>query len=117
MILPGVFAVLVGLLMIGQWGFSLYTRQVPELQTEPMRIRFHIGAEFVTAVVLIVGGLGLLPSMAWSRQFYLVAVGMLIYTLIQSPGYFADQRQWPLVGLFAVLMILALFSLAAVLSV
>jgi len=34
-----------------------------------------------------------------------------VYTVIVSPGYFAQQGQWPLVAMFAVLLILALVSL------
>jgi hypothetical protein len=42
---------------------------------------------------------------------YLVAVGMLLYSMIVSPGYFAQRGEWPLVGVFAVLLLLALLSL------
>ncbi len=42
--------------MIGQWGFFLATGQVPELQTEPMRIIAHLIGEFLTAILLIIGG-------------------------------------------------------------
>lgn len=72
---------------------------------------FHYVAEFVTAVALVVGGLGLLFGWAWAMTEYLIAMGMLIYTVINSPGYFAQQRQWAMVGMFAGLMILSLVSL------
>jgi hypothetical protein len=110
----GIFGILVGILMIAQWTLSLATKQVPEIHTEPIRIRLHLTAEFVTAAVLIVSGIGLLTGGAYGRPLYLVAAGMLIYTVIQSPGYFAEKRQWPLVGMFVVLFILAVASLAAV---
>jgi len=41
-------------------------------------------------------------------------MGMLLYAVINSPGYFAEKRQWPMVGMFAVLLILALVSLGLV---
>jgi hypothetical protein len=41
----------------------------------------------------------------------MLALGMLSYTLIQSPGYFAQQQVWALVGMFAVLLALALIGL------
>jgi len=43
--------------MIGQWAFSLARKQVPELETEPIRILFHVGAELATAIALLIGGL------------------------------------------------------------
>jgi hypothetical protein len=108
------YAILVGLGMIGQWSFFLATKRVPELKTEPFRIAFHLAGELLTAIALIAGGLGLLTDASWGRSTYLVAVGMLLYTVIVSPGYFAQKREWPMVGMFAVLLALALVSLVLV---
>jgi len=87
---------------------------VPELETEPLRIRFHIAAEFVTAIALVTGSVGLLTGQSWSQQLYLIAIGMLFYTVIVSPGYYAEKGEWPFVGMFAVILILALASLAQI---
>jgi hypothetical protein len=101
-------------MMLGQWAFFLAKGRVPELETEPIRIRFHLAAEFLTAVALIVGGLGLLVDSRWGLKVYLLALGMLLYTLVVSPGYFAQRGEWPLVGMFAVVLVLALVSLVLV---
>ena len=113
MTFPGVYAILVGLLMIGQWTFFLSTRQVPELKTERVRVLFHIADEFLTAAVLIVSGIGLLAQQSWASAIYPVATGMLFYTVIVSSGYFAQKRAWPIVGMFALLLILTAISLIA----
>jgi len=114
MVFPAVVALVVGLLMVGQWVFFLVSGQVPELKTEPRAIRFHLAAELLTAGALVAAGLGLLLGAGWGRSLYLVATGMLLYTLINSPGYFAQRGQWALVGMFAVLLALALAGLALV---
>ena len=114
MVFASVFALVVGVSMIGQWLLFLLTGQVPELETEPLRIRFHLAAEFVTAIALLVSACGLLTHQVWGRWFYLLAVGMLVYTLIVSPGYFAQKGQWAFVGMFAVILMLALVSLVLV---
>lgn len=114
MIFAAVFALIVGVGMIGQWAMFLATGQVPELETEPLRVRFHLAGEFATAIALLVGGIALLTDQAWGRWFYLLALGMLLYTVIVSPGYFADKGQWALVGMFAVLLLLALVSIVLV---
>ena len=106
------YGIIGGMLMFGQWVFFLVTQQVPELETEPVRLAFHLTGEFVTAVVLIAGGVGLLAHTTWGRMIYPVAIGMLIYTVIVSPGYFAQKHVWPQVGMFAVLLVLALTGLA-----
>jgi hypothetical protein len=74
----------------------------------------HLSAEIVTAGLLIVSGAALLNQDAWSINAFLIATGMLIYAIINSTGYFAQLRQWPMVILFGVLLVLALGSLAAV---
>lgn len=110
----GWYGIIVGLLMIGQWGFFLATGQVPELQNEPFRIVFHLIGEFVTAAGLLVSGLALLKERQWASKAYFVAAGMLLYSVIVSPGYFAQQGQWALVGMFALLLVLALRSIISV---
>jgi hypothetical protein len=111
MVFASIFALVVGAGMIGQWLFLLASGQVPELETEPLRIRFHLAAEFATAVALIVGGIALLTGQDWSLWFYPLAMGMLLYTVIVSPGYFAEKGQWPFVAPFAVVLLLAAVSI------
>jgi hypothetical protein len=114
MIFASIFAIVVGVGMIGQWVLFLVTDQVPELRTEPLRIRFHLAAEFMTAVALLIAGVGVLTGQTWGRRSYLLATGTLLYTVVVSPGYFAEKGQWAFVAMFAVLLVLTLVSLALV---
>lgn len=107
----GWYGIVVGLMMMGQWGFFLAAGQVPELNTEPVRLAFHLAAEFGTAIALIVSGVALVRGRRWGLNVYLVAAGMLLYSVIVSPGYFAQQGQWALVGMFGILLLLALVSI------
>ena len=111
MTFPAFYAIVVGLLIFGQWAFFLITRQVPELKTERVRVLFHIADEFLTAAVLIASGIGLLAQQSWATAIYPVALGMLLYTIIVSSGYFAQKRVWPMVIMFAVLLALTSLSL------
>jgi hypothetical protein len=115
MAFPALFAIFVGLLMILQWSFLLLTGKVSELKTEPVRITFHIVGEMVTALLLIIGGVGLWVHAGWGLFVYLIGGGMLLYTLIVSPGYYAQLRQWPFVIMFVILLLLLLVSLGIVL--
>jgi len=108
------YAIVVGVLMFGQWAMFLFTGNVPELQTGPIRIAFHLAGEFTTAALLIVGGFGLLTVRRWGYHVFLLALGMLLYTIIVSPGYFGQLGQWAFVLLFAGLVVLtALFAVLA----
>lgn len=101
--------------MIGQWSFSLATGQVPEVSTEPIRLGFHLVAEFTTALTLIVSGWALLADRRWGRDLGLVALGILVYSLIVSPGYFAQHGQWVPVIMFALLLIASLAGIRTLL--
>jgi hypothetical protein len=102
--------------MIFQWLLSILSGGVPEFQTEPWRIGFHLAAEISTAVMLIIGGVAMLRSAAWGRTVLLIGLGMVIYSEIVSPGYFAQLDQWPMVGMFIVLLGGAIWSMVLLLS-
>jgi hypothetical protein len=108
----------VGVLMLMQWGFFLATGSVPEVSTEPVALGFHLVAEAATAITLLSSG-WMLVRRQGGVVLGLVANGMLIYTVIVSPGYFAQLGQWPLVGMFAALLVVAVanvIKLAGVLN-
>jgi peptidoglycan/LPS O-acetylase OafA/YrhL len=106
--MAAIYAIVVGLLMFGQWAMFLATGNVPELQTEPIRIAFHLAGEFITAGLLVAGGFGLLTLKKWGYHVFLLSMGMLLYTIIVSPGYFAQLGQWVFVVMFALLVVLTL---------
>jgi hypothetical protein len=115
MIFPAIFAIIVGMGMIGQWALSYFSQQIPELETERIRILFHIAAELITGLALIASGVGLLGGWAWGIPLYLIASGMLLYTIIVSPGYFAWKGQYVWLGIFGTLLVLTLVSVGVVL--
>ena len=98
------YGIAVGFMMIAQWTFLIITGGVPEFQTEHRRIALHLAAEMTAALVLIVSGIAALRSIAWGKTALLVGLGMVIYSEIVSPGYFAQLGQWALVAMFAVLL-------------
>ncbi len=105
------YGIVVGILMAAQWTFFLATGSVPELSTTPWEIGFHLAGEFLTAAALVVGGTALLRGRKRADIFLAGALGMVIYSEIVSPGYFAQQGSWPLVAMFALLLGLAVVAL------
>jgi len=103
-----VYSLLVGIMMAVMWSVFALTDQIPELETSPKEIAFHLAAEFLTAFALIAGGLGLVLRRSWGFYLNLVALGMLAYTVVVSPGYYAQTGDYAFVGMFAVLMALTL---------
>ena len=108
---PGIFAVSVGSLMLIQWALFLLTGNVPELQSAPLSIAFHLAAEFLTAIALIISGIILIKLSPHAKQVFLLSVGMVIYAMINSAGYFAQSGDWIFVAMFAILLVLAAISI------
>lgn len=98
------YGIVVGFGMIAQWALLIISGSVPELQTEPWRITLHLAAEMTTALMLITSGIATLKSIAWGKTVLLVGLGMVMYSEIVSPGYFAQLGQWSLVVMFAMLL-------------
>ena len=105
--ITAVYSLLMGLSMFGMWTMFWIVGEIPELETEPIRIGMHLAAEFVTAVLLIAGGIALLKSWKHSINLFQFSMGMLIYTLIQSPGYFAEQGELAFVAMFTIFLLIA----------
>lgn len=110
------YGIIVGILIILQWIFFLATGSVPELETARWEIAFHISAELLLALALLTGGIAVLKSMRWGEKVLLLALGMAIYSEINSPGYFAQLGQWPLVAMFGVLLLCAVWSMLLLLK-
>jgi hypothetical protein len=105
------FNLSIGVMMVLQWIFFLAAGQVPELQTAPWEIACHIIAELMTAGVLILSGFGLLRSASWAKTIAILGLGMVMYSSVNSAGYFAQKGEWVFIVMFAVLLCLAMVAL------
>ena len=104
---------IVGVLMAAQWLFFLATGSVEELKSAPRAIAFHLAAESVTAVLLVIAGVSLVRGAhGVGVSLGLIAFGALLYTVINSAGYFAERGEWAMVAMFGVLLVVALGSAA-----
>jgi hypothetical protein len=102
-----VYSILVGLAMIVTWIVLLNTNQVPELETAPLTITMHIAAEFITAIVLLIGGIGLLLNRTWSFNMFLLSMGMLIYAVVNASGAYAQQGNVAMIAVFIAVIVLS----------
>ena len=105
------YGILIGLFIGGFWGALYLTGGIPEIHLVPLEIGYHLVAELLTAGALVVAGSGLLLDRSWATRLYAVALGMLLYTLINSSGYYAQLGDLIMVGMFTVLFIATLVSI------
>lgn len=108
-----VLALVMGAGIAGIWAMLTVTNQVPEIAAGKRSIWFHLGAELLTSVMLLVSGVLLLTAeAAWVPHYAAAAFGALLYSTVNSPGYYADLRQYGTVAMFVVLAALATGALA-----
>ena len=108
--LCSIYAIAIGVLMLGMWLFFLIAGMVPEFENRPAEILMHLTAEFLTAASLITAGIILLRGLKGWKWLYPFSMGMLMYTLIVSPGYYLQSGDYVFVAMFAVFVVLtALF--------
>lgn len=102
------YSLVVGVMMAAMWSAFALMGEIPEIETAPTEISFHLAAEFLTAIALIAGGLGLFFRRKWGYPANMVGLGMLAYTVVVSPGYYAERGEYAFVAMFVGLMILTL---------
>ena len=97
-----IFSLFCGIAMLIVWAILLGTGNVTELQTSPFQVMLLLVAEFLTAVSLIFGGIGLLTRKRWGLRTELAALGMLLYCTVFSIGVFGQAGNIPAAGFFGV---------------
>lgn len=103
----GLYSIVIGVFVLGLWAASLVSRNVPELATKPWEIRAHISAETIMALTLIGGGALELAGAAQGRLVVILGLGMTIYSIVNSSGYYLQRRQLPPTIMFGVLLVLS----------
>jgi hypothetical protein len=106
--IASIYSIIVGIAMICMWLALIITNQVPEIKSAPIKITYNLIAEFLTAILLILGGFGLLTKRVWGFHLYLISMGMLLYTVIVSAGYYANLGDMIMVGMFSIFQLLTI---------
>ena len=107
------YAIVVGGVMVVWWGLEIRGGALGRGDRTAAEIGLHLAAELLTAAILVIGGIVLLTT--GTTGVVSVGLGMLLYTVIQSPGYFAARREYPPVVMFGVLAGLTIAALTVLL--
>ena len=100
------FGIAVGVAMLAIWAWLLATGGFPELQATPLSAWVHLLTELATAAVLIAAGLALVARRSWARKAYLVAIGALLFAVVNAVAFYGERGNVPLVVFFIVLALL-----------
>ena len=107
-LIASIYIIIIGIAMLCMWIFLLGKREVPELTTKPTQIYFHLVAELLTSVILIIGGIGLILSQSWGFALFFISIGMAIYSTINAAGFYGQLKDWPM---FIILIVFTIISL------
>jgi hypothetical protein len=110
----GWYAVLVGVLMVGWWTVEVRAGVLDRPDRTRAELGLHLTAELVTAALLVAGGAVLLST--GEPYVFVAGLGMLLYTAIQSPGYFLARGEREPVVMFAILVTATVVALASLLA-
>jgi|SRR5579862_742846 len=111
--LVSIYSILVGISIFGFWGYVTGAGQLSKLGTSQttIEVAYHVVAELLTAGLLIAAGVASIYSLSWGRAASLIALGMLLYAVINSPGMYAAKKNVPMIAMFSVLTILTLIAI------
>ncbi len=110
------YCIIIGVLMAAWWANDLRLGAWNRGDRTHGELGLHLTAEFVTAGLLIGSGWAWLAVGAAADAWVAVGLGMLLYTVIVSPGYFLARREFSAVGMFGVLAALTVAALAVTLT-
>jgi len=107
-LIASIYIIIIGIAMLSMWIFLLGKREVPELTTKPTQIYFHLVAELLTSIALIIGGIGLIMNQSWGVAIFFISIGMAIYSTINAAGFYGQLKDWPM---FIILIVFTIISL------
>jgi hypothetical protein len=109
-----IYCLVVGVLMVAWWSLELARGAFKRPDRTRPEIVLHLAAEMVTAALLIAAGLLLIAGGSAGLAF--TALGLLLYTVIASPGYFISRRDKAPVVMFAILTVLTVGAIVDLLT-
>jgi hypothetical protein len=110
----GIFYFLNGLSMLIVWPVLIMTNQVKELNNQFIYMLFHLSSEFITAVLSIVCGIGLLKNRDWSIRIYFFSSGLSFSAGILAIIYYLfipTTKELSMVGMLIVINFVLIFLL------
>lgn len=111
-IVVAIYCLSIGILMAIWWTISLRNGALVRADRSRTEMTLRVAAELTTASLLIVSGAALLADGDDAVPSAALALGMLLYTVVVSPGYFITRREPAPAYLFVGLTILTVAAAA-----
>ncbi|HZW38426.1 MAG TPA: hypothetical protein VFF33_03915 [Ignavibacteriaceae bacterium] len=106
--IAAVYSLVLGSGIILFWMYLLLDGFVPEINTKPTEILFHLIAEFTTAIFLFISSVFMYENFKGGTYLNLTSMGMLFYSLIQTPGYFFQIGESLVASIFLICLLVGI---------
>jgi hypothetical protein len=91
-IIDGVFAISAGTITLVLWIVVLIKKLGNKFIEQPFERLFHILAEFVMSIIAIIGGIALLFQQTWALPLFFLAMGLILYAVINAIGIYREKK-------------------------
>lgn len=91
-IIDGIFAISAGLITAFLWIIVIIKKLDYKFIEKPTERLFHIIAEFLMSAVAIIAGIALLLEQTWSIYIFYLAMGLILYALINAIGIYKEKK-------------------------
>jgi hypothetical protein len=102
--IAAVYFIVIGISVLGMWSMTILTGGIKE---GPVEISFHLVSEFLMAILLLIGGIGLLRGKTYGKKLFLISNGMLIYSVLNAAGYFGQSGNVPMMIMFLAIFVIS----------
>ena len=101
----GYYSIFLGISVIVMWVYILLSETITEGKTE---ITFHLFSEFLMALLCFLSGFLLIRGQSKGQVANSAAHAMVLYSLINAMGYYAERDEISMVVLFIILALLSI---------
>lgn len=96
------YSIFIGISVMGMWCMILLSNGTTEGLIE---IFFHLFSEFLMAVLLLLGGIGLLKERNYGKTVFFISNGMLVYSVLNAAGHYGQRGSFIMTGMFMLFFI------------
>jgi len=97
------YSIFVGISVISMWTIILLKQEVPEGKIE---MSYHLFSEFLMAVLCVVSGVLFLLNIRIAKLLNILALGMVIYSVLNAAGYYGEKGDIPMLVMFTILFLI-----------
>ncbi len=106
--LIALYSLFLGIAILGMWGAILASSALPE---GPVELTFHLISETLMALAALASGILILRGRRYGKMTGVAAHGMVIYSVLNAAGYYAERGERLLPALFILLMLGSAWSI------